>query len=67
MTFLSERCLCGIDLLAGEFCTRMPYVAPTMMRVQSGGRGCICPPGANKDCENQYCPRKPLPSVTGGR
>lgn len=24
-------------------------------------RGCICPPGANKECENQYCPRKALP------
>lgn len=24
-------------------------------------RGCICPPGANKECENQYCPRKPYP------
>ena len=29
-------------------------------------RGCICPPGANKECENQYCPRKALPSITGG-
>ena len=24
-------------------------------------RGCICPPGANKDCESPSCPRKPLP------
>ena len=24
-------------------------------------RGCICPPGANKECENQCCPRKALP------
>ncbi len=22
-------------------------------------RGCICPPGANKDCEADHCPRKP--------
>jgi hypothetical protein len=22
--------------------------------------GCICPPGANKDCEAPLCPRKPL-------
>jgi hypothetical protein len=21
--------------------------------------GCICPPGANKECENPTCPRKP--------
>ena len=27
-------------------------------------RGCICPPGANKECENQYCPRKPVPPVS---
>ena len=20
--------------------------------------GCVCPPGANKDCENPLCPRK---------
>ena len=20
--------------------------------------GCICPPGANRDCENPLCPRK---------
>jgi hypothetical protein len=20
--------------------------------------GCVCPPGANKDCENPMCPRK---------
>jgi hypothetical protein len=22
-------------------------------------RGCICPPGANRDCESPSCPRKP--------
>lgn len=22
--------------------------------------GCICPPGANLQCENQLCPRKPI-------
>lgn len=27
-------------------------------------KGCICPPGANKECENQYCPRKPVPPVS---
>ena len=26
------------------------YMVPT---------GCICPPGANKECENPICPRKP--------
>jgi hypothetical protein len=23
--------------------------------------GCICPPGANKECERRDCPRKALP------
>lgn len=67
MTWLPRRCVCGMELLVGEHCTRTPCVALTMMQAQSGVRGCICPPGANKDCENQCCPRKPLPSVTGGR
>lgn len=22
--------------------------------------GCVCPPGANKECENPLCPRKPI-------
>jgi hypothetical protein len=32
----------------GQF--TIPYVPPVM--------GCICPPGANKDCENPTCPRR---------
>lgn len=23
-------------------------------------RGCICPPGSNKECEAPLCPRKPI-------
>lgn len=30
--------------------TYMPFTIPV---------GCICPPGANKECENPTCPRKP--------
>lgn len=26
--------------------------------------GCICPPGANKECERPDCPRKPAGKVT---
>lgn len=61
MTFLSQRCMCGMELLPGEHCTRTPCVAVTLAAGHSMPRGCICPPGANKDCENQFCPRKPLP------
>jgi hypothetical protein len=25
--------------------------------------GCICPPGANKECERQDCPRRAPPSA----
>jgi hypothetical protein len=28
-------------------------------------RGCICPPGANRDCESPTCPRKPLRPLWG--
>ena len=28
---------------------------------QSIRRGCICPPGSNKECEAPLCPRKPFP------
>jgi hypothetical protein len=31
------------------------YMVPT---------GCICPPGANKECENPTCPRKPRPQLS---
>ena len=24
--------------------------------------GCICPPGANRDCQAPACPRKPIPT-----
>lgn len=27
-----------------------PFPSPVM--------GCVCPPGANRDCENPACPRK---------
>jgi|688.fasta_scaffold2609017_1 hypothetical protein len=35
----------------GELPSYRPYVPV---------RGCICPPGANKDCESSTCPRKDL-------
>jgi hypothetical protein len=43
-----------------------PYYPPTSNQILPGplyvmSAGCICPPGANKECENPTCPRKPLP------
>jgi hypothetical protein len=28
---------------------------------QRPAMGCICPPGANLDCQAPLCPRRPLP------
>lgn len=36
---------------------RPQQVYPTLMALPVG---CICPPGANKECENPSCPRKPF-------
>ena len=32
--------------------------APPFPKPPVPAMGCICPPGANKDCENPLCPRK---------
>jgi len=34
----------------------LPLMQPMPMAPQP--MGCICPPGANKDCEAPLCPRK---------
>jgi hypothetical protein len=38
---------------------QMPFFHGVMQPV-----GCICPPGANKECENPACPRKSHVNVT---
>lgn len=37
--------------------TYWPMALPSIQQI-----GCICPAGANKDCESPVCPRKPFPS-----
>jgi hypothetical protein len=37
----------------------VPVLTPPM--------GCICPPGANKDCEAPMCPRQRRDMITGMR
>jgi hypothetical protein len=53
---------CGIAH-SGECWFRSRVDAPPSLRVEPAeGRlpmGCICPPGANLECQNQLCPRKP--------
>lgn len=49
-----KRCVHGVPLgMSCSDCLSAP--APPM-----AGHGCICPPGANLQCENPLCPRKPL-------
>ena len=73
----TKRFPCG--LFEDQTCSRSPCtcrngqwflqgvpVVPTWPVIQQPG--CICPPGANKDCENRLCPRKNyVPTATGGR
>lgn len=40
------------DQPSGPYWTRSPYISGPVPI------GCICPPGANKDCERPDCPRK---------
>lgn len=44
-----------------------PYNLPLYPMIPMIQSGCICPPGANRDCENPSCPRKPFnpPLATG--
>lgn len=59
------RCSCG--LYAGQTCSRQPCSFPTTLPALPVARGCICPPGANRDCESPTCPRKPVQTTENGR
>lgn len=41
-----------------------PTWAPPLVAVPLVPKGCICPPGANKDCEAADCPRRGVPVRT---
>jgi len=53
-------CMCGRDPrpVASPMRSGAPPISPAT--VSAPPRGCICPPGANKDCEAPMCPRKPF-------
>ena len=72
--------ICPCGLYSGQTCSRQPcWVAPITveearrfmqtalapMPVYPRSLGCICPPGANKECENPACPRKPVRNAWG--
>ena len=44
---------CGLCGTARKFTTTEPFTPHIPYQM-----GCICPPGANKDCESPVCPRK---------
>ena len=55
-------CACANVLCAQYGCQKqMTGISQNNYTYMPPPRGCICPPGANKECENQYCPRKALP------
>lgn len=41
-----------------------PAAPPVALTWPPTGVGCICPPGANIQCENPHCPRKPARAPT---
>ena len=48
---------CALELAQMQSITpSIPDIAAAAMPAPR--MGCICPPGANKDCENPLCPRK---------
>lgn len=61
----------GVDsagMFPCPYCQKRHYPHQTCVPVQQCGVqpqpvGCICPPGANLQCERPLCPRKPMPSL----
>lgn len=37
---------------------QLPVLPPQPVFSPAVVQGCVCPPGANKDCENPSCPRR---------
>ncbi len=42
------------------------HICAPVPDIQSTRIGCICPPGANKECERRDCPRKAVNISTMG-
>jgi hypothetical protein len=75
---MSEPTICQCGLGLGQICLRqlclrnhitktvpqVPDTVPVFVHGAINPVGCICPPGANRDCENPACPRKAHRNVT---
>ena len=68
LTYNSFRRRLPCGLFEDQTCSRSPCpcrasftgLPPMPVYAVSPPLGCICPPGANKDCETPFCPRKPV-------
>lgn len=60
------RAPCFMD--QAGYCVRCarpePQPQPQVISI-APAMGCICPPGANLQCQNPNCPRKPMPNAGG--
>jgi hypothetical protein len=55
---------CHTRHLPGAPCHQWPNTVPSYPTLAPTRAGCICPIGANLQCENPTCPRKPRPPLT---
>lgn len=55
---------CHTRHLPGATCHQWPAAVPSYPVLTPTPTGCICPPGANMQCENPTCPRKPRPPLS---
>lgn len=58
--FQCKNCGAWIEAGSAHLCT------PVFGRIDLPPIGCICPAGANKDCERLDCPRKAVKISAGG-
>lgn len=56
---MMDHCVHGVSYPHCAYCHQFLWPAAQPTNALSGPvMGCICPPGANKECENPICPRK---------
>jgi hypothetical protein len=59
MAMMQVMCAHGLHPANCPICSLMPYPQTQwMMPFMPVLIGCICPPGANRECERIDCPRK---------
>lgn len=57
----------GCQMNSAGYCPRCdgPQYGYGRVELPLSTQGCICPAGANVQCQNPICPRKPIPSAAG--